>query len=315
MRPDDRPHGVRRRRGRHLRARRAAGRCSTRRTTQGRLVREGDPEWRDDVPVRVETIPVRRGGPGDRGDRPQHQPARRPHPEPAGADLPADRRRPGPDDRRRATSRSPGQRSDHADSPAGRRRLRPARRRRAGSPTPARTRCRSTAGSGSSGDLDRRCRWPTLTRELVPPRRRPDEETLSAVLGGRAHRDTEVGDRRRSSLIVRSIPLRPHGRAHRRAGAGARRHRAAPPRPRAGHQGRDHPGDPPPGEEQPADGRRAAAAAGPADRRPRGAGGAGGGGAPGRLDRDRARDAEPGRSTSASTSTRSPTGSARWSPR
>ena len=29
---------------------------------QGRLVREGDPEWRDDVPVRVETIPVRHGG-------------------------------------------------------------------------------------------------------------------------------------------------------------------------------------------------------------------------------------------------------------
>ena len=28
----------------------------------GRLVREGDPEWRDDVPVRVETIPVRRAG-------------------------------------------------------------------------------------------------------------------------------------------------------------------------------------------------------------------------------------------------------------
>src|SRR5689334_15872016 len=28
---------------------------------QGRVVREGDPEWRDDVPVRVETIPVRRG--------------------------------------------------------------------------------------------------------------------------------------------------------------------------------------------------------------------------------------------------------------
>ena len=29
---------------------------------QGRIVREGDPEWRDDVPVRVETIPVRRQG-------------------------------------------------------------------------------------------------------------------------------------------------------------------------------------------------------------------------------------------------------------
>jgi two-component system, sensor histidine kinase PdtaS len=27
----------------------------------GRICREGDPEWRDDVPVRVETIPVRRG--------------------------------------------------------------------------------------------------------------------------------------------------------------------------------------------------------------------------------------------------------------
>ena len=27
-----------------------------------RLVREGDPEWRDDVPVRVETIPVPRRG-------------------------------------------------------------------------------------------------------------------------------------------------------------------------------------------------------------------------------------------------------------
>lgn len=28
--------------------------------TRGRPVREGDPEWSDDVPVRVETIPVRR---------------------------------------------------------------------------------------------------------------------------------------------------------------------------------------------------------------------------------------------------------------
>jgi len=30
--------------------------------TDARLVREGDPEWRDDVPVRVETIPVPHGG-------------------------------------------------------------------------------------------------------------------------------------------------------------------------------------------------------------------------------------------------------------
>ena len=49
-----------------------------------------------------------------------------------------------------------------------------------------------------------------VTRELVPPRRRPDEETLSAVLGGRVHRDTEVGDDQ-VSLIVRAIPLRARG--------------------------------------------------------------------------------------------------------
>ena len=29
---------------------------------EGRIAREGDPEWRDDVPVRVEVIPVRRDG-------------------------------------------------------------------------------------------------------------------------------------------------------------------------------------------------------------------------------------------------------------
>jgi hypothetical protein len=29
---------------------------------EGRIVREGDPEWREDVPVRVESIPVRRDG-------------------------------------------------------------------------------------------------------------------------------------------------------------------------------------------------------------------------------------------------------------
>jgi two-component sensor histidine kinase len=49
-----------------------------------------------------------------------------------------------------------------------------------------------------------------VTRELVPPRRRPDEETLTAVLGGRAHLDTEVGDDQ-VWLIVRAIPLRSGG--------------------------------------------------------------------------------------------------------
>ncbi len=49
-----------------------------------------------------------------------------------------------------------------------------------------------------------------LTRELVPPRKRPDEETLSAVLGARAYRDTEIGSGD-IALIVRAIPLRPDG--------------------------------------------------------------------------------------------------------
>jgi len=48
------------------------------------------------------------------------------------------------------------------------------------------------------------------TRGLVPPRRRPDEETLSAVLGGRMHRDTEI-QTDTVALILRSIPLRPQG--------------------------------------------------------------------------------------------------------
>ena len=61
--------------------------------------------------------PRRARRPGDRRDRPPHQPARRPHAEPARALLPADRRRPDPDDRHAATSRRPGQRGDHADSP------------------------------------------------------------------------------------------------------------------------------------------------------------------------------------------------------
>jgi two-component sensor histidine kinase len=48
------------------------------------------------------------------------------------------------------------------------------------------------------------------TRELVPVKSRPDEETLSAVLGGRLPRDTEVGTED-TVLILRAIPLRPTG--------------------------------------------------------------------------------------------------------
>ena len=39
---------------------------------------------------------------------------------------------------------------------------------------------------------------------------RPDEETISAVLGGRMPRDTELGNAQ-ATVILRSIPLRPAG--------------------------------------------------------------------------------------------------------
>ena len=60
--------------------------------------------------------------------------------------------------------------------------------------------------------------------------------------------------------------------ADRRAAPDARRQRPPPPRPHAALEGRDDPRDPPPGEEQPADDRVAAAAPGPAAAVARGAG-------------------------------------------
>jgi len=175
--------------------------------SQGRLVREGDPEWRDDVPVRVETIPVRRAGrviaviarntnllggrTPSRLELPYLQTA---------ADL----------TQMIASGHFPGagQRSDHADSPrVGDGFLRVDA---AGLVTYASPNALSVYRRlGLSGDLAG-LSLADLTRELVPPRRRPDEETLSAVLGGRAHLDTELGSEN-VSLIVRAIPLRPGG--------------------------------------------------------------------------------------------------------
>jgi two-component system, sensor histidine kinase PdtaS len=175
--------------------------------TQGRLVREGDPEWRDDVPVRVETIPVRRAGrviavvarntnllgvrTPSRLELSYLQTA---------ADL----------TQMIANGYFPttGQRSDHADSPRvgdGFLRVDAAGRVEYASPNALSVYRRL----GLSGDLAG-VSLADLTRDLVPPRRRPDEETLSAVLGGRAYRDTEIGTDT-VSLIVRAIPLRPQG--------------------------------------------------------------------------------------------------------
>ena len=97
---DDRPDGVRRRRGRHLRPGRspAADRRGVRRGPAGPRGRPGVARRRAGA-GRDDPGAARR--PGDRGHRPQHQPARRTHAEPAGAVLPADRGRPDPDDRAR----------------------------------------------------------------------------------------------------------------------------------------------------------------------------------------------------------------------
>ena len=172
-----------------------------------RLVREGDPEWRDDVPVRVETIPVPHEGrvigviarntnllgirTPSRLELSYLQTAADLTAMIATGDFPP-----------------PGQRSDHADSPRvgdGFVRIDGDGRVTYASPNALSVYRRL----GWSGDLDGR-NLADVTRELVPPRRRPDEETLSAVLGGRAHRDTELGDDQ-VSLIVRSIPLRAAG--------------------------------------------------------------------------------------------------------
>jgi two-component sensor histidine kinase len=170
----------------------------------GRLVREGDPEWRDDVPVRVESIPVRRG------DRVIGLVARNTNllgvrtPSrlelsylETAADL----------TRMIADGHFPnlGQRSDHADSPRvgdGFLRVDAEGRVVYASPNALSVYRRL----GHSGDLTG-LELASLTRSLVPPLHRTDEETLSAVLLGRAHRDTEVGTED-VVLIVRAIPLR-----------------------------------------------------------------------------------------------------------
>lgn len=178
----------------------------------GRIAREGDPEWRDDVPVRVEAIPVRRDGrviavisrnTNLLGIR---TPSRLEinYLETASdlANMIA-----------RGLFPSPGQRGDHADSPrVGDGFLRVDGRGRVVYASP--NALSVYRKLGLAGDLAGHL-LPDLTRDLVPSKQRPDEETLSAVLGGRAHRDTEIGASGGPgdgvALIVRSIPLRPHG--------------------------------------------------------------------------------------------------------
>ncbi|GAA1525473.1 PAS domain-containing sensor histidine kinase [Nocardioides humi] len=178
----------------------------------GRIAREGDPEWRDDVPVRVEAIPVRRDGRviAVISRNTNLLGVRTPslleiNYLQAATDL----------SQMIAAGLFPttAQRSDHADSPRvgdGFLRVDAEGRVIYASPNALST----YRKLGLTGDLTGH-RLTDLTRELVPPKKRPDEETLSAVLGGRAHRDTELGASGGpgdgAALIVRAIPLRPKG--------------------------------------------------------------------------------------------------------
>ncbi|MFT4263944.1 MAG: histidine kinase N-terminal domain-containing protein [Nocardioides sp.] len=174
---------------------------------EGRLVREGDPEWRDEVPVRIESIPVRREGRVialvDRNTNllgvrtPSH--------------LELAYLRTASDLTRMISEGyfpSPAQRSDDADTPRvgdGFVRVDAEGAVEYASPN-AQSAFRKL---GLNGDLTGRS-LADVTRRLVPPKRRLDEETLSAVLGGRSFRDAEIVSDT-VALIVRSLPLRPDG--------------------------------------------------------------------------------------------------------
>jgi len=174
---------------------------------EGRLVRDADPEWRAEVPVRVEAIPVRSGDSvigvvtRDTNLLGVRTPSR--------LEL-AYLRTAGDLTQMIAAGEfpPPGQRRDNADSPRvgdGFLRVDAAGRVEYASPNALSVYRRL----GLSGDLTG-LSLAEVTRELVPARRRPDEEILSAVLTGRADSGTELGTEA-VSLIVRSMSLRPSG--------------------------------------------------------------------------------------------------------
>jgi two-component system, sensor histidine kinase PdtaS len=174
----------------------------------GRVVREGDPEWRDDVPVRVEAIPVRRG------DRLIGVIARNTNllgvRTPSRLELTYLQ---AADDLAQMIAGGwfpgPGERSPDADTPrVGDGFLRIAVDGRVDYASPnAQSVFRRL---GLVGDLLGQ-RPTEVVRELVPPRLRPDEETISAVFGGRAHRATEIATGQ-LAIFARAIPLLPQGR-------------------------------------------------------------------------------------------------------
>jgi two-component sensor histidine kinase len=174
---------------------------------EGRIAREGDPEWRDDVPVRVEAIPVRRG------ERLIAVVARNTNLQgvrtPSRLEL-SYLQTASELSQMIAFGSFPfaGQRSDHADTPRvgdGFIRVDETGHVTYASPNALSVYRRL----GLTGDLSGKS-LAGLTRELVPPAMRVDEEALSAVLSGRVPRDTEVGNSQ-ATVILRAIPLRPAG--------------------------------------------------------------------------------------------------------
>ena len=174
---------------------------------QGRPIRDGDPEWRDEVPVRVESVPVRREGRilGVLARSTNLIGIRTPsrlelsYLQTAGDLISMISHGLFPDT---------AQRGDHADSPRvgdGFVRVDATGRVSYASPNALSLYRRL----GVQGDLEGQD-LVALTRSLLPVDRRTDEETISAVLGGRVSRDAElVADPQGGvALVVRSIPLR-----------------------------------------------------------------------------------------------------------
>ncbi len=173
----------------------------------GRIARDGDPEWRDDVPVRVEAIPVRRG---DRviavvGRNTNLHGVRTP------SRLELSYLQTASELTQMIAHGSfpyPGQRSADADSPRvgdGFIRVEATGTVAYASPN-ALSVFRKLGLVGDLADQD----LAEVTRGLIPAALRPDEETISAVLGARMPRDAEIGNRE-ATVIFRAIPLRPSG--------------------------------------------------------------------------------------------------------
>ena len=178
------------------------------RLDERRICREGDPDWSSGVPVREETIPVRRAA-GREVARASiqrvHQPVRRPAPRrrleltylQSASDLA----------QMVAEGRFPfsGDEPILVRSPAGRRRPAAAR---PGGPRDLRlapTRCRPTGGSGLHADLVG-AELGRVTATLVLLRRARSTRTCMIVASGRAARETEV-EAGGTIVQLRAIPL------------------------------------------------------------------------------------------------------------